>query len=69
MKSMIHSLTFSIAALFSLTATQAMAEGNAADQIKVYSVAKGEYVMTDKGEKSAAEWMRQRPGVSSIKLP
>ena len=35
MKSMIHALTFSIAALFSLTATQAMAEGNAADQIKV----------------------------------
>ena len=32
---------------------------NAADLIKVYSGAKGEYIMTDKVEKSAAEWKRQ----------
>jgi peptide-methionine (R)-S-oxide reductase len=29
---------------------------NAAEQIKVYSVAEGKYIMTDKVEKSAAEW-------------
>ena len=31
---------------------------NAAEQIKVYSVAEGKYIMTDKVEKSAAEWRK-----------